>query len=92
MEEGSLQVQPGDMLLMYTDGVVEAVNEHQEEFGRDRITKALRECANASAEEAVEHIEAAVHTFAGGQPQSDDITLIVMRRTPLLGPGEPELS
>ncbi len=92
IEEGSLQVQPGDMLLMYTDGVVEAVNDQQEEFGRDRLSKALRECADASAEEAVEHIEAAVQTFAGGQPQSDDITLIVMRRTPLLGPGERELS
>jgi phosphoserine phosphatase RsbU/P len=92
LEAGSLQVQPGDVLLMYTDGVVEAVNEQQEEFGRERLTRALRGCADASAEDAMQRIDMAVQTFVAGQPPSDDITLIVMRRTPLLGPGERELS
>jgi len=82
IEKGSQQMQPGDVLLLYTDGVVEAVNEEQQEFGRKRLTQALQHCDDVSAEDALMRIDAAMQTFVAGQPQSDDITLIVMRRMP----------
>lgn len=92
LEEGWQIVEPGDVLVLYTDGVIEAVNQRQQEFGKERLVQALKGCGSASAEEVLARIDASLHAFVDEQPQADDITLIVMRRTPGLGPGEPNLA
>jgi sigma-B regulation protein RsbU (phosphoserine phosphatase) len=79
------QLSPGDLLVLYTDGVTEAFNADREMFGVQRLVEVVRAQRMASAPELVEAIEAAVAAFTSGAPQSDDLTLLVMR----CRPGEP---
>jgi PAS domain S-box-containing protein len=72
---------PGDILAIYTDGVVEAMNENQEEFGEARLVKTLRENRHLDATSLFDAIVAAVQQFAAGE-QSDDLTLLVARAIP----------
>lgn len=73
-------MEPGDCLLLYTDGVNEAVNEEGEEFGMERLTEMFRASAPSGAQHVLEAFETAIGTFVGGSPQSDDITIIVVER------------
>jgi sigma-B regulation protein RsbU (phosphoserine phosphatase) len=73
------KLSPGHMLVLYTDGVTEAFNTNHEMFGEERLVEVARAHQTASAQELVEAIEAKVATFAGEAPQSDDLTLLVMR-------------
>jgi sigma-B regulation protein RsbU (phosphoserine phosphatase) len=68
-------LQPGDRILLYTDGILEAANAAEEEFGYDRLTDVLVESANSSAEQAADSILAAVNAWSVSQ--NDDQTLIV---------------
>ena len=78
--EASVTLAPGDTLILYTDGVSEAMNSEGEEFGVDRLMRIFNERAPASAKEANEVILQAVVEFADGYPQSDDVTCLVLRR------------
>ena len=73
------KLSPGDVLALYTDGVTEAFNTDHEMFGEERLVEVVRAHATASAQELVEAIEAGVTAFAGEAPQSDDLTLLVIR-------------
>jgi sigma-B regulation protein RsbU (phosphoserine phosphatase) len=66
-------------LLLYTDGVTEAEAADLSQFGEDRMRAALAS-PTADAAEGVQRIVDAVDAFAGGHPQSDDITLLLVRR------------
>ena len=81
-EAAERQLSPGDVLVLYTDGVTEAFNTAHEMFGDERLAEVVRAQATASAQELVEAIETAVTAFAGQAPQSDDLTLLVMRCLP----------
>ncbi len=81
-EEGTTTLAPGDALLLYTDGVTEAVNAEDELFGEPRLKETVAEAAGGPASEAVAQIFAAVQRFAGGEPQADDLTVLGLRRTP----------
>ncbi len=70
----------GDQLLLYTDGVTDATNDALEEFGLERLTRALLDSAGAPAVETVAAIEAALHGFTGGAAPFDDVTLVLARR------------
>jgi sigma-B regulation protein RsbU (phosphoserine phosphatase) len=73
----------GDCLILYTDGVTEAMNAHNEFFGDARLmglSSALSETEH-TARETVDATYAAVHKFAGDAEQSDDITILAIRRT-----------
>jgi sigma-B regulation protein RsbU (phosphoserine phosphatase) len=76
------QLCPGDVLVLYTDGVTEAFNTDHEMFETERLVEVVHAHATASAQELVEAIESGVTTFAGQAPQSDDLTLLVMRCLP----------
>ena len=78
--EYAIQIEPGDVLALYTDGVTEAFNVDGEEFGVERLEQVLRATAERSAEEIVAAIEAAVDEFVGDEPPFDDFTLVVMKR------------
>jgi serine phosphatase RsbU (regulator of sigma subunit) len=75
----SVAMQPGDLLVLYTDGVVEAENEQREEFGEDRLRAVLVSAGNAEAPQVLESILKSVESFLGMAPQGDDITCFVMR-------------
>ncbi|HYA18279.1 MAG TPA: SpoIIE family protein phosphatase [Bryobacteraceae bacterium] len=79
-KEHRLQLEPGDLLVIYSDGVTEAVNAANEQFGVARLADIVAAQREKSAGEIVSTVNSAVETFTGGAPQSDDITLIVARR------------
>ena len=72
---------PGDILVIYSDGITEAINDTEEQFGEERLLRTISENKDISAEQLVETITSAVRTFVGGIPQADDMTLVVVRRT-----------
>lgn len=76
----NIPMESGDVLLLYTDGVNEAVDHKELEFGEERIKTILGLAAPNGAEAVVSAICDSVKKFIGGEPQSDDITLVVVCR------------
>ena len=79
-EEDSLQLEPGDTLVMFTDGVTEAMNPEGEEFGTGRLQTTLGGLVGKSSQQIINAIKTAITDFADGAEQSDDITLLVVKR------------
>ncbi len=71
---------PGDLLLLYTDGVVEGANARQELWGDDRLLATVRRCAGRPSREVVDTIASEVRAFEGDAGPADDITLLAARR------------
>ena len=69
---------PGDVVVMYTDGITEAMNAREEMFGEERLYDVIRQTKATSAEQVLGTILEAVKAFTGDYPQSDDITLMVI--------------
>jgi sigma-B regulation protein RsbU (phosphoserine phosphatase) len=67
------------MLLLYTDGLTEARDQKGEEFGEERLVRIARETLGNSAEEIQEAVHEAVLDFSEGNPQYDDMTLLVLQ-------------
>ena len=78
--QNAITLAPGESVIFYTDGVTEAMNAAQEEFGLERLQAVFSDGAPLDSREANRAIFEAVHAFAGDQPQSDDITCLVLRR------------
>lgn len=76
-----IQLEPGDALILYTDGVVEAFNEAGEEFGNERWLAAVRQLPQVSAAETLRLLMQGVDGFVGATRQSDDITCLIFRTT-----------
>jgi sigma-B regulation protein RsbU (phosphoserine phosphatase) len=74
------EMESGDCLLLYTDGVNEAVNDEGDEFGLSTLTATFREAAPLGAQAALDSLMAAVQDFSGTRPQHDDITILVIER------------
>jgi phosphoserine phosphatase RsbU/P len=77
-EEGSVQLNPGDVVLAYTDGVIEAVSPAGEEWGIEGLRSAAAKSSTQSADDLVHTIFASMDDFSGGS-QSDDATIAVLR-------------
>lgn len=77
--QGRIHLQKGDVLLLYTDGIVEAMNAQREEFGFDRLLQALEQVARNSTVEIVDGIVSAVGSFTGEVEKQDDLTLVVIK-------------
>lgn len=71
---------PGDVLVLYSDGVTEATNAEMEEFGDERFGAVLRRHRRGSAQEIIEAVTCAVADWGAGSPPADDVTLIVAKR------------
>ena len=69
----------GDIAVMYTDGITEAMNLNREQFGLERLKKLVRENKNLLAKELTDKIYADIEEFVGGAPQHDDQTLLLMK-------------
>ncbi len=78
--EASSGMCPGDVLVMYSDGVTEATNAAGDEFGEDRLLQVARHSGN-QAQGIVDAVHRAVREFTAGQPPADDITVVVVART-----------
>jgi sigma-B regulation protein RsbU (phosphoserine phosphatase) len=74
-----VKISPGDLLVAFTDGISEAMNLDDEEWGEDRLLDSIRCCKAKTAQEMLEIIFAAATQFAGTAPQHDDMTLVVLR-------------
>jgi sigma-B regulation protein RsbU (phosphoserine phosphatase) len=70
----------GDLLLLYTDGLTEALDAEGNEFGVERLTGELLESAHDGAVETLHRLARSVQAFSEGQPQHDDITLIGLQK------------
>jgi sigma-B regulation protein RsbU (phosphoserine phosphatase) len=75
----SLDLRSGDSLVFYTDGVTEAFNANEEQFGERRLTDHLGRMSGRSASELVSGTLEAIRGHAAGHPQSDDITIVAVR-------------
>jgi sigma-B regulation protein RsbU (phosphoserine phosphatase) len=71
---------PGDVLVLYSDGVTEANNANFDEFGEDRFIEVLKQHRHEPAAAIVAAVTNALGEFAAGAPQADDITLVVAKR------------
>lgn len=78
-KESLLQLEPGDELFLYTDGVTEADNKRRELFGKDRLREVLTKSLAVSVVDRLHDVMNAVRTFAGDAPQADDITMLGLR-------------
>ncbi|HEY0404329.1 MAG TPA: SpoIIE family protein phosphatase [Pyrinomonadaceae bacterium] len=78
--EGRTQLQPGDVLVIYSDGVSEAVNPQGEEFGAPRLHSVVGLNIERSAAGIRDRIESALTKFSQGTPAADDITLVIVKR------------
>jgi sigma-B regulation protein RsbU (phosphoserine phosphatase) len=78
-EQGPLELRPGQIVLIGTDGIWEARNVQGEFFGKDAIRDVIREHAQAGAEDISQAIVDAVTVFRGDREQEDDLTLVVAK-------------
>lgn len=83
-KEASVQLQEGDLLVLYTDGITETVAPHttgnqRELFGTERLDQLLRTCADASPRVCLDRIHTELAIFSDNAPAADDRTLIAMR-------------
>ncbi len=69
---------PSDKVVLYTDGIVEAMNEKEEMFGFERLIEVLQGARSMTADSLLKEILDRVNAFAGGAAQHDDLTVIVI--------------
>jgi phosphoserine phosphatase RsbU/P len=77
--QGEVKLNAGDTIVMFSDGVSEALNAAGDEFGDSRLEEVAAAVKDSSSAEIVERIVASVRMFTKGAPQSDDITVMVIR-------------
>jgi phosphoserine phosphatase RsbU/P len=78
-EQETIQLQSGDLLVAYTDGVTEALNEAEEEFGEERLQSSLAEAAHLPADEVRDFLVRHLQQWCASAPQHDDLTFIVLK-------------
>ena len=87
-KEYTLQLDPGDKLFVYTDGVPEAMNGSNEMFGTERMISALNTCAGESPKTILQKVKRTVDAFVGDSKQFDDLTMMCLEyRGPVAGNG-----
>jgi len=82
LEEIEIDLKVNDILFIYSDGVNEAVDEFNREFGIARIEKNLIKNAEKSPDEIIKSILRSINNFTYNVPMRDDITILVLKRTP----------
>ena len=79
-EQREFVLNPGDLVALFSDGVTEAQDEDENEFGEERTASFIRPIASEPSEEIVAKVFDEIDRFAGAAPQYDDITLMVIKR------------
>jgi len=80
--EKSVQLLPGDRLVLFTDGIIETTNPARELYGPERLDSAVR-VPSRSAAELLDHVVSSIRTFRAGQPANDDETCLAAVVNPL---------
>ena len=81
-QSNQVHLHVGDVLIAYTDGIVEALNPHQEEFGEDRLRSIVHSSLSHTAAGICKKVQENLQAFMAESPQSDDMTLLVMKVKP----------
>ena len=84
LENQSVELTHGDLVVFYTDGVTEAMDTDGQPFGQERLKEAVLANSEASAQQVLSAIVEAVGAFTGDAPQSDDLTIFVVKRCQIL--------
>ena len=79
LEEKEITLSSGDVVVLYTDGVTEAINNKEEQFGQSRLLAVAEQFRSLSASDIIQRIQQEVFEFSSGQPQFDDFTLMVLK-------------
>jgi sigma-B regulation protein RsbU (phosphoserine phosphatase) len=77
-EETQFQMEPGDKVVFYTDGIVEAMDKNQQIYGFERLQAVIKSSPAETAEALMNDIISSVSDFTGAAPQHDDLTIIVV--------------
>ena len=80
LEQGTAELEPNDFLVMYTDGVPDALNSAEESFGEDRMRESILAAVSGSAQDMSMSLLQALQKFIGDAQPFDDITLLVAKR------------
>ncbi|MGH9204312.1 MAG: PP2C family protein-serine/threonine phosphatase, partial [Vicinamibacterales bacterium] len=80
LTEQSLTLEAGDVLVLYTDGVTEALNEAGEEFGLERLERSVIDSLGGSPDDIVQEVKNALRAYVGDEPPFDDMTMVVVKR------------
>ena len=81
-QQGDFELQPGELFCLYTDGIVEAENPDRDQFGEERLADTIRDAGrDATPQQILDQVTAAVEAFCNGAPQHDDATLIIVKAT-----------
>jgi sigma-B regulation protein RsbU (phosphoserine phosphatase) len=78
-QEGTVVLQPGDLLVLFTDGVSEAMNAQGVDFTEERFERTLQRLRSASANEVIEQVRKELWSYTQGAPPSDDLTMLVLK-------------
>jgi phosphoserine phosphatase RsbU/P len=79
-QESEIILEQGDVLVLFSDGVTEAVDPEDHDFGEERLAKLVASMRDRPAAEIVQEVHRAVHAFTQGAPPADDITVVIARR------------
>jgi CHASE2 domain-containing sensor protein len=79
LDEGELALASGDLLVLYTDGIDEAMNRSRQTFGKGRILEVIQKNCTQTPQEIIQAFHKAVQSHAGSAPQHDDMTLVVIK-------------
>ncbi|MCU1335008.1 MAG: serine phosphatase [Bryobacterales bacterium] len=79
-QESEITLDPGDILVLFSDGVTEAVDPEDHDFGDERLASMVASLRDRPAAEIVQEVHRAVHEFTQGAPAADDITVVIVRR------------
>jgi len=79
-EEKTIPLVPGDLMVVFSDGITEAINPNQELFGEGRLADLLQHHRGESAAEIIESIIRGVKQHSAAAPQMDDMTILVVKR------------
>jgi sigma-B regulation protein RsbU (phosphoserine phosphatase) len=78
-EQNAFALQPGDIVVLFTDGISESMNSEDEEWGEERLMEIAKNCYGRPALEIMNRIMDASQAFAAGAPQHDDMTVVALR-------------
>ena len=81
-QQATVTLAPGDLLVAFTDGISEAMNPADEEWGEERMMEAAKDCDGLNATDTIARIMTAADAFAAGAKRHDDMTLVILRTLP----------
>jgi sigma-B regulation protein RsbU (phosphoserine phosphatase) len=80
IKQESREFKPGSTLVFYTDGVTEAMDREHRQFGEERLERLIREQGASTPDQFKNALKGEIETFTGNEPQSDDITFVIVQR------------